>query len=89
MARIKSKVSVDAALRPEDDEKITRIANGDIHYEDVLSDSAVDISLPDKNKASKAVLLMFPEGRYPTATEGIHRYIDYLDKYTQKKVMEG
>ncbi|WDE03868.1 hypothetical protein SG34_021200 [Thalassomonas viridans] len=59
-------------------EKINLVTQNDFHYSSVPEGAGVNFSETDGNLSRKAVILMFPEDRVYSPTEGVHRYIDYL-----------
>ncbi|ASF49124.1 hypothetical protein [Methylophaga nitratireducenticrescens] len=61
-------------------QKINTITQLDFHYAAASEGEGVKFSEMEGNLSKKAVVLMFPEDRVYTPTEGVHRYINYLDE---------
>lgn len=60
--------------------KINSVTQLEFHYAAALNGEGVKFSELEGNVSKEAVVLMFPENRAYTPTEGVHRYINYLDE---------
>ncbi|EKE79258.1 hypothetical protein [Idiomarina xiamenensis] len=60
--------------------KIEAITQFDFHYAAAANGEGVRFSDMDDNVSKKAAVLMFPTDRLYTPSEGIHRYISYLNE---------
>ncbi|WP_345861179.1 hypothetical protein [Shewanella algae] len=61
-------------------QKISSLIQQDFHYAAASDGENVSFSEFEGNVSKEAVVLMFPENRLFTPTEGVHRYINYLDE---------
>ncbi len=60
--------------------KINTVAQMDFHYAAASDGEGVRFSEMGENLSKEAVVMMFPQDRVYTPTEGVHRYINYLDE---------
>jgi|TARA_Y100001951_G_scaffold35138_1_gene27746 hypothetical protein len=60
--------------------KINYITQLDFHYAAASDGEGVRFSELEGNISKEAAVLMFPKDRVFTPTEGVHRYINYLDE---------
>jgi len=60
--------------------KINSVTQLDFHYAAASNGEGVNFSELEGNISKEAVILMFPEDRVYTPTEGVHRYLNYLDE---------
>lgn len=60
--------------------KLITVTQCDFHYAPVSDGSGVNFSETEGNISKRASLLLFPDNRIYSPTEGVHRYIDYLDE---------
>lgn len=65
-------------------QKINTITQMDFHYAAASDGYGVRFSEMEGNLSKEAVVLMFPDERVYTPTEGVHRYINYLDEVAVK-----